>query len=144
MSGNSARRAVCVLTLCGIAHAAAYSATVPEAATERIPAAGADHANSRYTYAATRSARGHSPHSPAAAAQKAGTAAFARSAARRAGISAVPSTPRRPAAPLTAGAGNGVIGGPRAAGRGMIGGPAAIARPQLKASLDGSALHRRY
>jgi hypothetical protein len=43
--------------------------------------------------------------------------------------------------PLTAG--NGVIGGPHAAGRGMIGG-AANGKNVLKASIDGTALRRRF
>jgi hypothetical protein len=40
-------------------------------------------------------------------------------------------------------AGNGVIGGPRAPGRGMIGG-AVNGKSVLKASIDGTALRRRY
>jgi hypothetical protein len=49
----------------------------------------------------------------------------------------------RPAASLKALAGNGVIGGARAAGLGSIGGPA-NGRTVIKASsIDGSALHRR-
>jgi hypothetical protein len=40
-------------------------------------------------------------------------------------------------------AGNGVIGGPRAAGRGMIGG-AVNGKSVLKASIDGTALRRRF
>jgi hypothetical protein len=38
---------------------------------------------------------------------------------------------------------NGVIGGPRVISHGVIGGPANM-KPQLKASIDGSALRRRF
>jgi hypothetical protein len=48
-----------------------------------------------------------------------------------------------PAASLKSAAGNGVLGGPHAASRGMIGGPA-NSKIATKASIDGTALHRRF
>jgi hypothetical protein len=50
---------------------------------------------------------------------------------------------RRPVVSLKALAGNGVIGGPHAAGRGTLGGPA-IGNSVVKASIDGTALRRRF
>jgi hypothetical protein len=50
---------------------------------------------------------------------------------------------RSVAGPKALVAGNGVIGGPRAAGRGMIGG-AANGKNVFKASIDGTALRRRF
>jgi hypothetical protein len=57
--------------------------------------------------------------------------------------SAVSGGAPRPPANLKALPGNGVVGGPHTPGLGMIGGPA-YSRIVNKASIDGSALRRRY
>ena len=70
------------------------------------------------------------------------SAATALDVAGRQSSAILPATRRSPAS-LKAQAGNGVIGGPRAPGRGMLGGPA-NSSTMMRATINGTALHRRF